>query len=295
MQYSIRSLAIGLATLAVSTDAFMVPRNAQQGSWGGFPGAANARLAAATPVQTPGSASTPATTPAVTGSATAASGFPASSGTSQLSEPMTVSSSFDGGMKAFGRGVSCTGQSEGGDSDAVFQIEEGGTLSNVIIAADQIEGVHCQGSCTLKNVWWVAVCEDAFTIKNQEAGETTYIIGGGAKGAEDKVLQHNGAGTLSVSGFLVQDFGKMYRSCGNCDDMPERHVIVDGVTASTGDILVGINSNLGDTATISNTCATDVEVVCQEFEGVTDGSEPEATTSGPSDACKYTVADAQAC
>ena len=34
-----------------------------------------------------------------------------------------------------------------------------------------------------------AVCEDAFTIKKQSDGETTTIKGGGAFGAEDKVLQ----------------------------------------------------------------------------------------------------------
>lgn len=145
-------------------------------------------------------------------------------------------------MVMFDRGVSCTGQAEGGDSDAVFQIEAGGSLSNVIIGPNQIEGVHCQGACTLTNVWWSAVCEDAFTIKNQEATETSTITGGGAFGASDKVLQHNGAGTLSVSGFTVGDFGKLYRSCGNCKTSFERHVIMDGITATTGDILAGKSS-----------------------------------------------------
>jgi pectate lyase len=123
-----------------------------------------------------------------------ASSLPASSGTSVLSSVYTVAAgeTFDGGMVMFDRGVSCEGQTEGGDSDAVFQIENGGTLSNVIIGPNQMEGVHCQGACTLSNVWWSAVCEDAFTIKNQDAGETTYIKGGGAYGADDKVLQHNG-------------------------------------------------------------------------------------------------------
>lgn len=40
-------------------------------------------------------------------------------------------------------GVSCTGQAEGGDSDAVFILKNGATLKNVIIGEDQIEGVHC--------------------------------------------------------------------------------------------------------------------------------------------------------
>lgn len=166
---------------------------------------------------------------------------PASSGSSALSDVYTVAAgeSFDGGMFVYDRGVECTGQDEGGDSAAVFQIEEGGSLSNVIIGPNQIEGVHCQGACTLTNVWWSAVCEDAFTVKNQDAGDTTYINGGGAYGADDKVLQHNGGGTISVSDFIVEDFGKLYRSCGNCDSMYERHIIIDGVTATSGKELCG--------------------------------------------------------
>ncbi|KAI6857202.1 hypothetical protein KC334_g22121, partial [Hortaea werneckii] len=181
------------------------------------------------------SGSAPATTSAATlssGSATSGGSLPASSGTSALDAVKTIAAgeSFDGGMVMYDRGVSCTGQEEGGDSDAVFELEDGATLSNVIIGPNQIEGVHCYGSCTLNNVWWSAVCEDAFTIKEQEAGGTTTITGGGAYGAEDKVLQHNGGGTMSVSGFTVDDFGKLYRSCGNCDTMYERHVIFDDIT-----------------------------------------------------------------
>lgn len=142
-------------------------------------------------------------------------------------------------MVMYDRGVDCTGQDEGGDSDAVFMLENGASLSNCIIGPNQIEGVHCEGSCSLTNVWWSAVCEDAFTIKNQDAGETTTISGGGAFGAEDKVLQHNGGGTLSVTGFTVDNFGKVYRSCGNCDDMFERHVIMDDIAATSGSEIAG--------------------------------------------------------
>lgn len=87
--------------------------------------------------------------------------LPASSGSSALSEVYTVASgeTFDGGYVMYDRGVDCEGQTEGGDSDAVFQIENGGTLKNVIIGPNQMEGVHCQGACTLENVWWSAVCE----------------------------------------------------------------------------------------------------------------------------------------
>ncbi|KDN60892.1 putative pectate lyase [Colletotrichum sublineola] len=219
--------------------------------------------------------------------------LPASSGTSVLKAAQTVAAgqSFDGGMVAFDRGVSCTGQAEGGSSDAVFILEKGAKLSNVIIGPNQIESVHCNGGCTLDNVWWSAVCEDAFTIKKQEAGETTTITSGGAFGAEDKVLQHNGAGTLSVSGFTVENFGKLYRSCGNCKTMSQRHIILENIKASSGKLLAGINSNFGDTATFKSITANGVSAICSEFQGNDNGDEPTQVGSGPSAACKFSTSD----
>lgn len=140
------------------------------------------------------------------------------------------------------------------------------------------------------------MCEDAFSIKNQDAGDTTYISGGGAFGASDKVVQHNGAGTVSISNFVVDDFGKLYRSCGNCDSMYERHVIMDSVTATSGSELAGklshyffstiflflkmlivispgINSNYGDTATLTNIVASNVDDNCVTYTGTDDNDE----------------------
>jgi hypothetical protein len=57
--------------------------------------------------------------------------IPASKGTETLSETKKITGSFDGGLKTYGRGVSCTGQAEGGDSDAVFSLADGATLKNV--------------------------------------------------------------------------------------------------------------------------------------------------------------------
>ncbi|KAL9106881.1 MAG: hypothetical protein Q9227_008129 [Pyrenula ochraceoflavens] len=246
-----------------------------------------------------GTASAPAvtgssTSTSSTGSVAAAGGsLPASSGTSALSAAQTIAvgDSFDGGMVMFDRGVSCTGQAEGGDSDAVFQLENGASLSNVIIGPNQIEGVHCQGACTLTNVWWSAVCEDAFTVKNQDDGETTTITGGGAFGADDKVVQHNGGGTISISGFTVEDFGKLYRSCGNCDSMPQRHVIMDDISATEGSELAGINSNYGDTATLTNIKVSGVDDICVTYTGNDTGDEPTENGSGPSENCKYSDSD----
>lgn len=62
--------------------------------------------------------------------------------------------------------------------------------------------------------------------------------------------------------------------------MYERHVIIDGVTATNGDLLAGINSNYGDTATISNTEATGVDEICEQFEGNDTGDEPTSIETG---------------
>lgn len=96
--------------------------------------------------------STTPSTPSSGGSAASGS-FPAAAGEFTLSAPMEVTD-FDGGMVKFGRGVSCT-SGEGGDSDAVFIVADGGSLSNVIIGADQIEGkrdspthfLYCSNLC----------------------------------------------------------------------------------------------------------------------------------------------------
>lgn len=87
--------------------------------------------------------------------------LPASSGSSTFSEAKTIAAgdSFDGGMYAIDRGVACTGQEEGGDSDAVFILEEGASLSNVIIGPNQSEGVHVSFSLSFLQV--VMTC---FTI-----------------------------------------------------------------------------------------------------------------------------------
>ncbi|KAF2137045.1 polysaccharide lyase family 3 protein [Aplosporella prunicola CBS 121167] len=213
--------------------------------------------------------------------------IPDSTGNETFDEAKEIDGEFDGEYKTFGRGVSCTGQDEGGDSDAVFILKDGATLKNAIIGSDQIEGVHCEGSCTIENVWWEAVCEDALSLKGD--GDAT-ITGGGATGADDKVIQHNGAGSVTIDGFTVTEFGKLYRSCGNCDQNGDaRTVTIKNVKATNGKSLVGINSNYGDTATLSDTCATSVKEICVEYEGTNDNDkEPEEVSSGPSDACIYT-------
>jgi len=217
--------------------------------------------------------------------------FPSPPKTSSLSAPINVAAgaTFDGGNVRYDRGSgACLGQTEGGDADAVFLVQSGGTIQNVVIGANQAEGIHCLGPCNLYNVWFEDVCEDAITIK-QTSGQSN-IIGGGAKGASDKVVQHNGGGTVKIDSYCAQTFGKLYRSCGNCSTMYKRTSLFSQIKATSGSVLAGINSNYGDTATFdtASVSTSSVKSICDTYKGNSSGDEPTKLTSNTANAyCKF--------
>jgi len=167
-------------------------------------------------------------------------GVPKATSTKTNSKVITVKAgtTYDGKWARYDRGAgACGGQSEGGTrfplpiylfplilifitpmplllpkrfsdwistgkADAVFLLEAGATLKNAIIGKNQAEGVHCDGHCTLEYVWFEDVCEDAISIKNDKAGSQSWIIGGGAYHASDKVVQHNGCGTVNIINYV---------------------------------------------------------------------------------------------
>ncbi|GAA2789994.1 hypothetical protein GCM10010441_13950 [Kitasatospora paracochleata] len=207
-----------------------------------------------------------------------------------------VATLFDGGGRRFvGKGPLGTGdQSE--NQPAMFELADGAVLQNVILGDPAADGVHCAGSCTLRNVWWENVGEDAATFKGTSADQVMTVDGGGARGAADKVFQHNGPGTFVIKNFRVEDFGKLYRSCGNCKTQYQRHVVIDNVvTTAPGKKIVGINANLGDTATITHLTITGDSAhritVCQRYTGVTSGEPKEAGDGPDGRTCRYTPTD----
>ncbi|GGU27992.1 pectate lyase [Lentzea flava] len=227
----------------------------------------------------------------------AGSTFPTPTGQKPVSATIKVpSGTYDGGMKRFyGTGnLGSGGQNE--NQDPIFQLADGATLKNVVLGAPAADGVHCLGTCTLTNVWWEDVGEDAATFKGTSSSQTMTINGGGARKASDKVFQHNGPGTMYIRNFQVDDFGKLYRSCGNCKKQYKRDVVLENITAfSPGKTLVGINTNYGDTARLSKiTIVGDSSrkiVVCEKYRGVTSG-EPTKIGSGPdSTNCLYKTSD----
>ena len=134
--------------------------------------------------------------------------------------------------------------------------------------------------------------EDAITAEGSSSSTTVTIDCGGAKQATDKVIQHNGGGTVIIRNFTAESFDKLYRSCGNCDDQYPRHVRLENVTTRGGDTLVGINSNYDDTATFVNILASGGTDICELYEGNSSGAEPESLgTSMDGVHCIYTSSD----
>ena len=213
--------------------------------------------------------------------------WPTPSGNHPVDNPIWVNGVMDGKMQRF-FGVDEHGtasQAEG--QEPLFNIADGGTLKNAILGFPAADGIHCRGSCTLENVWWDRVGEDAATFRGQTDDDIMLIKGGGASGARDKVFQSNQRGTMIIQGFYVEWFGKLFRSCGNCSRQSPRHVIVENVTAVAGpdsDALVGVNINYGDTAefrgvnTVYDT-AGDMPV-CLMYEGNNVGAEPKKLGEG---------------
>lgn len=131
--------------------------------------------------------------------------LPKSNSSKSLTEPQYIAAgeTFDGHMTKYDRGSGACTSGEGGEADTVFVLESGATLRNVVIGADQQEGVYCIGDgCTVENVWFEGVCEDAISIKG---GGTATIRGGGAFDASDKVIQHNGCGHVDVCRRVLRD------------------------------------------------------------------------------------------
>lgn len=51
---------------------------------------------------------------------------------------------------------------------------------------------------------------------------------------------------MIINSFYVNDFGKLYRSCGNCGTQYKRTVQINDVWAVSGSALAGINTNYGE-------------------------------------------------
>jgi hypothetical protein len=223
---------------------------------------------------------------------------PPARGEETVTSTVKFSGSRDYGMKRIiPQGLGGGGGSE--SQKAVFELADGATLANVIIGKPGADGVHCLGTCTLRNVWWEDVGEDAATFKGTSASQTMTIDGGGALSASDKVFQHNAPGTMIVRNFAAQGIGKLVRTCGNCSNNPQtRHVRVENVRIEmSAKNVVSINVNYGDTARLSRvTIVGDSNrkvSICDKYNGVKkgDGESKKVGTGADGKNCVYSASD----
>ena len=107
------------------------------------------------------------------------------------------------------------------------------------------------------------------------------------------MLQFNGAGTLTVTGFRVQNSGKLVRSCGNCKTQVKRTIVLSDIdVVAPLKAIVGVNANYGDTATLSKIrIQGDPKKkvkTCVRFKGNSTGKEPtEIGTGADGTTCKF--------
>lgn len=162
-------------------------------------------------------------------------GAPRAAGEERLTETRHVSGVFDGARTRFTGAGALAGDGRREGRGPLFELADGAVLKNVILGAPAADGVHCLGSCTLENVFWEDVGEDAATFLGRSPDAAYVVSGGGAARAADEVFRFTGAGTLTVRDFQVADFGRLVNSCGDCAKQLRRNVVLENVTATAPD------------------------------------------------------------
>lgn len=243
---------------------------------------------------TPPPTSTGTSTPPPSSGSPPSCTIPSAQGSQSVSSTIQVSGTLDGGMKRYVGSGSLGTSSQSESQGPLFNLANGATLKNVIIGAPAADGVHCNGTCTLQNVYWEDVGEDAATQKGTSSSSQVMTINGGvARSASDKIFQHNGQGKMVIQNFCAQTFGKLYRSCGNCSKQFKRDVVIDNVVVSSGKVVAGINTNYGDTARFTRVFTSGSSpVICDKYTGNTSGDEPSHIGSGADGVnCIYSSSD----
>jgi hypothetical protein len=134
--------------------------------------------------------------------------WPTASGSQAVTSTISVSGTKDYGMlRLYGSGdLGTGGQDE--DQGPILELAAGAVVKNVIIGSPAADGIHCLGSCTLQNVWWEDVGEDAATFLGSSSSNVYTVSGGGAKEASDKVFRPHAEPLLGVPGLEPLHLGE---------------------------------------------------------------------------------------
>ena len=155
---------------------------------------------------------------------------------------------YDGGCKRFIAGSALGDGSQDEGQDPVFDVENNGTLINVVLGFPAADGVHTLGNATLRNITWEDIGEDAMTMKG--AGTVT-LDGGASQKGDDKTFQINAAGTFRVSNFKATTAGKFIRQNG--DTTFKVAVFIDRCDISDMDEAIFRTDSSTSTVSMTNT------------------------------------------
>lgn len=190
-------------------------------------------------------------------------------------------------MKKYERSdLTCSEDAAFTNADAVFIVQPGGVLKNVIVGANNLVGVVCaEQNCVLEGVWSDGVCQAAVVVEKSVG--TTTISGGGARGASQRVVLHRASGLVKVANFYVEDSNSLVESCATCGPVKRQISIVGIDNYHPIGPLVHVNKNYKDEAVVDGVTVTTTAtfVVCAHFEG---GRSPSQVSTGVADSlCQY--------
>ena len=220
--------------------------------------------------------------------------WPSSNGSRNLGSGITVGGGevYDGGMNVIEGSLENCAEGDQDSVDPLIEVENGGTVKNLVMGSRVGDGIHCLGSCTIENVWFPNVCDDAISIMGSG---TVTIRNSGFKNARDKTIQHNGTATVNIENVYVETAGKLYRSCGDGCSGSDRTANLTNIVAIGVDQVAGVSEN--DTVTLRNVCVHRTFSICAVYEP---GSSTESTTGvngsndGPNDNCRFSGSDTHA-
>jgi hypothetical protein len=216
--------------------------------------------------------------------------------TVNISGTKQVSGTYDGKMALHEGNLNDCTTGDQSSTTPIMEVADGGTVKNVIFGSHIGDGIHCDGTCTLDNVWFPFICDDAVTMLGG-SGKTMTLTNSGFKNARDKTIQHNGDGSMVViDNVFANVAGKLYRSCGQgCSSSAKRTAKISNVIAIGVDQVAGVSTN--DHVTLSNICTYQSSQICKTY---LPGSETEstagsnATPEGPDANCTYAGTDSHA-
>jgi hypothetical protein len=219
--------------------------------------------------------------------------WPSANGSRSLGSGLRVTGEHDGGMQIHNGSLENCAAGDQSSTDPLITVANGGTVKNVIMGNNVGDGIHCEGSCTIENVWFPNVCDDAITILGSG---TVTIRNSGFKNARDKTIQHNGTATVNIENVYVETAGKLYRSCGEgCSASSRRTANLSNIVAIGVDQVAGVSTN--DTVTLRNICVHRTFSICSIYDpGTSDPTETGVNSSneGPNSNCNFGPNDTHA-